>query len=128
MVHAYFYVDRYYTDEIMRRLWELGCDADIEEKAYRNLTGGDLDTGLCYSNYRRRESVMVIAKASSPSEFFNSFHHELKHLESHISDVYRLDPTGEEVAYLSGEIAMEMFPKVRHLICDCCRESRRKGQ
>lgn len=32
IVHAYFYVSEYYTDEIMEQLWELGCDADTAKK------------------------------------------------------------------------------------------------
>lgn len=122
VVHAYFYVSEYYTDEIMEQLWTLGCDVDTARKAYLNLSSGELDTGLCYSNYRHRESVVVIARTSSPAELFNSIHHELCHLQSHIANVYRLNPLGEEVAYLTGEIAREMFPKISHLLCECCRK------
>lgn len=124
VVHAYFYVSEYYTDEIMDKLWSLGCDVETSRKAYQNLSKGDLDTGLCYSNYRWRESVLVIAKTSSADEFFNSIHHELCHLQSHIANVYRLNPLGEEVAYLTGEIARDIFPYVKHLICECCRKNK----
>lgn len=124
-INAYFYVSEYYTEEILEMLWHLGCDADTAKKAYRNLSSGQLNTGLCYSNYVKRKSVFVIAKTSSAAEFFNSLHHELTHLKAHIANVYRLNPLGEEIAYLTGEIAREMFPKVKHLMCDCCRKKRK---
>lgn len=122
IVNAYFYVSEYYTEKIMDKLWDLGCDATTAKRVYRNLTSGDLDTGLCYSNYRKQESILVVAKTSSADEFFNSIHHELTHLQSHIAYVNDLDPLGEEVAYLTGEVAREIFPKIKHLICDCCRK------
>lgn len=121
LVHAYFHKTKYDVDEIMEKLWDLGCDSDTALSAYKNLSSGDLNTGLCYSNYKNKESVLVIGKTTTAAEFFNSFHHELKHLEAHISKVYEFDPIGEDAAYLSGELAMIMFPKIKHLICDCCR-------
>lgn len=120
-IYAYYATTRYAVDEIMERLWEIGMDANNARQAFENLSMGNLNTGLCYSNYSMRKSVLVIALTSSPAEFINSWHHELEHLESHIGKVFHLDPTGEDIAYLSGELAMEMYPRIKHLICDCCR-------
>lgn len=120
-IYAYYATTRYAVDEIMERLWEIGMDANNAIQAFENLSMGNLNTGLCYSNYSMRKSVLVIALTSSPAEFINSWHHELEHLESHIGKVFNLDPTGEDIAYLSGELAMEMYPRIKHLICDCCR-------
>ena len=120
-IYAYFAVSKYMTEEIMDRLWEIGCDGDTALQAYRNLVGGNLNTGLCYSNYRQRKSVMVIAKTSSAAEFLNSLHHELCHLTAHIGRVFDLDPVGEDIAYLSGEISMAMYPKIGRLLCKECR-------
>jgi hypothetical protein len=124
VVNAYYYVSEYYTDEIMEMLWELSCDSATAKKAYENLSSGELDTGMCYSNYVKKRSVMVIARTSSAAEFFNSLHHELTHLQAHIASTFRLNPLGEDIAYLTGEVAREIFPKVKHLICDCCRTKR----
>ena len=120
-IYAYYATTRYAVDEIMERLWEIGMDANNARQAFENLSMGNLNTGLCYSNYSMRKSILVIALTSSPAEFINSWHHELEHLESHIGKVFNLDPTGEDIAYLSGELAMEMYPRIKHLICDCCR-------
>lgn len=123
-IYAYYATSQYYVDEIMERLWEIGVDGKHARQAFDNLSSGKVNTGLCYSNYASRKSVLVIALTSSPAEFINSWHHELEHLEGHIGKVFGLDPTGEEIAYLSGDIAMEMYPKIKHLICDCCRNKK----
>ena len=99
-IYAYYATTRYAVDEIMERLWEIGMDANNARQAFENLSRGNLNTGLCYSNYSMRKSVLVIALTSSPAEFINSWHHELEHLESHIGKVFNLDPTGEDIAYL----------------------------
>ena len=122
-IYAYFAVTKYMTEEIMDCLWDIGCDGQTALRAYRNLASGDLNTGLCYSNYRHKKSVMVIAKTSSAAEFLNSLHHELCHLTAHIGKVFDLDPTGEDIAYLSGEISREMYPKIGHLLCEECRSA-----
>lgn len=118
-VYCYYAVSTYYVDEIMEKLWGIGVDASSAKQAYQNLSAGDLDTGLCYSNYKLHKSVMVVSKASSPAEFFNSLVHENRHLTSHIAKTFNLLSTGEEVAYLSGEISREIYPRVCHLLCNC---------
>jgi len=122
LIHAYYHQSKYDVDSIMEKLWDLGCDSETAKKAYQNLTSGTLNNGLCYSNYRNRESVFVIAKTSSAEEFANSWHHELSHLQAHIAKVFGLDPLGEPIAYMTGEIAMEMFPKIQHFMCNDCRK------
>ena len=127
VVHAYFAVTTYFTEEIMNMLWDLGCDEGTMKVAHNNLNESGLNTGLCYSNYRRRESVMVIAKTTTPAQFANSLHHELVHLQSHIGQAFHLNPTGEAVAYLSGDIIMQIYPRVKHLLCECCRQEKEKS-
>ena len=105
----------------MRELYRLNASSEVLRSAYDNMASCSLDTGLCYSNPMMRESVLVIAKTSSASEFFNSFEHEFQHLKGHIASALGLDPNGEEVAYMSGELAREIYPRIRHLLCDCCR-------
>ena len=118
-VEVYYAVDCYYTDEIMGRLYDIGCRGDVLETAYRNLSSGKPDTGLTYSNYGTRQTVMVIGITSSPAEFQNSYDHERKHLEAHMAKALGIDPWGEEICYLSGNIGQKMFDKARLLLCDC---------
>lgn len=120
-VNAYFAVSCYWTRTILNELCRLGASESIIKSAYQNIASCSLDTGLCYSSNELRESIIVIAKTSTAAEFFNSFEHEFQHLKGHIATALGFDPNGEEVAYMSGELAREIFPRIQHLLCDCCR-------
>lgn len=96
--------------------------ADKAKRAYENLSSGQLNTGLCFANPELREAVIVVAKASEPSEFINSVSHENHHLASYVAKQFGLDPTGESVAFFAGELMKEQFPYIKHLMCDCCRK------
>lgn len=122
-VHAYYAVSQYYTNEIVDRLLDIGCFGNNLQQAEENLSSGELDTGLTFYSPRYREAVMVIALTSSASEFFNSLMHELSHLTAYIAKDDGLSFTGEKIAYLKGELALRIFPKVKKLLCDCCRKN-----
>lgn len=121
LVHAYYAVTQYYTEEILDRLYEIGCRGHNLEKAENNISANKLDTGLTYYSARYREAVMVIGLTSSAAELFNSLMHELSHLTAFIAKDENLSFTGERIAYLEGELARDIFPKIQHLLCDCCR-------
>jgi broad-specificity NMP kinase len=121
LVHAYYAVTQYYTEEILDRLYEIGCRGYNLEKAENNISANKLDTGLTYYSARYREAVMVIGLTSSAAELFNSLMHELSHLTAFIAKDENLSFTGERIAYLEGELARDIFPKIQHLLCDCCR-------
>lgn len=116
-----------YCDEIMDDLRSIGCRGKNLRVAYNNLSEGKVDTGLTYSNYDRRETVMVIARTSTPAQFLNSYDHERKHLEAHIADEFNLDPWGEETAYLCGEIGQQMYPVAKEFLCENCHMSKSKN-
>lgn len=122
-IHAFYHHTHYDIDDIMECLWMVECDSKTARKAYENLSSGELNTGLCYSNYHNKETVFVIAKTSNSCQFANSWHHEMCHLIAHIGRVYNLDPLGEESAYLSGEISMKMFPAIKDFLCEGCRKN-----
>ena len=126
VVHAYYAVSQYYADEILDKMYDLGCRGDKLRMAEENLYSGKLDTGLTYYSPRHREAVMVIALTSSAAEFYNSLIHELSHLTAYIAKWDKMSFTGEDIAYLEGDTAREMFPKVQPLLCDCCRKKRNK--
>lgn len=120
-IYAYYSVGHYYTDEIMDRLVSLGCRDRKLQRAYSNLYSGTVDTGLTYSNLLNRETVMVVGYASSGAELFNSLVHEMRHVEEHIARASHIEPYGEPVAYLCGELARQMYSCIGHYLCDCCR-------
>lgn len=119
---VYYAVTTYWAREIMEDLASIGCHGRQLMRAKSSLLSGDLNTGITYSNLDKRESVMVISLTSSPEEFLNSWEHEKKHLARHIESAFRIDPYGEEAAYLEGAIAQKMFPVARKFICEHCKK------
>lgn len=120
-IYAYYATTRYAVDEIMERLWEIGMDANNARQAFENLSMGNLNTGLCYSNYSMRKSVVVVALTSSADEFINSLTHEATHACVHIASAMGVNHRSESFAYMVGELCRDMYPRIKHLICDCCR-------
>lgn len=121
VIKAYFAVSSYWTDEIMDELWRAGANDEELHKSYESLSSGNLDEGICYSGDMTRTSILVVAKTSSAAEFYNSTTHEFCHLAAQIAGCIGVDPRGEEVAYMVGEMARDFYPHVRHLLCECCR-------
>ncbi|MCM1216483.1 MAG: hypothetical protein NC548_18410 [Lachnospiraceae bacterium] len=121
-VTCYYAVTHYEVDEILISMRKAGAKRTSLDRAYENLSAGNMNTGLCYSGDHR--SVLVISVTSSSKQFFNSIFHEVHHLATHIATVTGYDLKGEEVCYLAGEIAENMYPIVGHYLCDCCRQKR----
>ena len=121
LVHAYYATTQYYVEEILDRLYEIGCRGHNLRRATSNLSSGELNTGLTYYSPQHREAVMVVALTSSASECFNSLMHELSHLTAYIAKDDGLSFTGEDIAYLEGDLARDIFPAVQPLLCECCR-------
>ena len=118
-VTCYYAVTHYEVEEIMRTLAEAGADDESLERAYDNLSSGNLNTGLCYSG--KGESVLVISCASSPAQFLNSLVHELHHLASHIASALGYDQKGEETCYIAGETAEKIYKVASKFLCEHCR-------
>lgn len=118
-VTCFYAVTHYEVDEILHTLAEAGADDKSLERAYDNLSSGNLNTGLCYSG--KGESVLVVSCATSPAQLLNSIFHESHHCSSQIAKTLNWDLMGEEVCYLSGEIGQQMYPVVSHYLCEHCR-------
>ncbi len=118
-ITCFYAVTHYEVEEIMRSLESAGAGEDSLQTAYENLSSGSKNTGLCYSG--NGMSVLVISVASSASEFCNSLFHEVHHLSTHIAESLGYDLMGEDVCYLAGEIAEEMFPVAKEFLCEHCR-------
>ena len=120
-VRVYYAVTTYRIDDILRDFIEAGCEGIQLKRAYNSLKRNTLDTGITYSNFGKRETVMVISLTSSPSEFLNSWMHEMRHLSRHIEQACGISPYGEEAAYLAGTIGQKMFPVAKGFLCAHCR-------
>lgn len=122
-VWVYYALSCRYAEEIMKKLEKLGCSYEYMAKAWKNLSSCKKNTGLTYSNFFKRASVMVVSISSSPKEFQNTYDHEKGHLCQHIVQAYDIDPFGEEVQYLAGEIGSKTFNVARKFLCEHCRNS-----
>lgn len=120
-IRVYYAVDAYYPDEIADDLIRIGCRGEQLRTAVDNLWSGEVNTGLTYANEKEKRGVMVIGMASCGGEFFNSLVHEMQHILSYIARSEGLNPYGEDICYVAGEMASEMYGKVGFLLCDHCR-------
>ena len=120
-VTAYYAVSEYHYNEIISSLKRIGCSGEQLQEARTNLLANKLGSGLTYSNYYMRETVMVVALASSAEQFHKALMHEIRHLQSHIATAYNIDEKSEEVCYLLDDIVGEVHNTTAPLICNCCR-------
>lgn len=124
VVFWYFFVDDYCQKEILSRLKSVGASNSVIVKAREKMLNGRKNEGFTYSNLSKKKSVVVIGESTNGGEFLNSFSHELRHLADDISSYYGMIDRGEEVAYLTGELANSVSDIVCLLSCDCCRNKR----
>ncbi|MFQ8802685.1 MAG: hypothetical protein ACLR8S_11710 [Paraprevotella clara] len=75
-VRVYYAVTTYWKYEILHELKRIGCRGEQLERAARDLSEGNPDTGLTYSDFYGRETLMVISLTSTPEQFQNSWDHE----------------------------------------------------
>lgn len=106
---------------ILLDLDRLGAGVAEMRRAERNLLEGAPNTGLTFTASALRESLTVIGKTTSAAQFQDTLDHEKGHLAVHIGKALGLDPYGEDIQYLSGEIGRRMFPVARRFLCDTCR-------
>lgn len=121
MIHYEVYFDKYRwsvevfiilggsdTQGIMDAVRRIGGSRKVLESAYANLME-DYNSGFTYSNAEHRKSIMVVNRSSSMEEFINTYNHEKNHVEMHICEELGIDPYSEEAAYLSGNMAQQLF-------------------
>ena len=121
-VRVFYVVDLIPIDFIIEELYGIGCTERDVDNAVKVLDNGKDNRGITFSNNEERESIIVIGETSCPAQFSNSFDHEKLHLAMHIARVNNIDPFGEELAYLAGEIGLQTFPIAKRFLCEHCRE------
>lgn len=124
---VYYAVTSYWTEDIMADLDRIGISEEHRKQAYDNMMSDQLNNGITYSSPKDKRTIMVVAKAESAREYFNSFFHELKHFEEQIGEACNIDQKSEDAAYLRGNVAGMMFDCMAPLLCDCCRRKRHEG-
>lgn len=121
MIHYEVYFDKYRwsievyiilsqadKQAILDSVVKMGGSKKVLESAYANLQE-DFNSGFTYTSSKYRKSLMVVNRSSSMEEFINTYNHEKNHVEMHICEELGIDPYSEEAAYLSGNIAQQLF-------------------
>lgn len=121
-VRVFYVVDVIPIDFIIEELYGIGCTEKDVDSAMEVLDSEEDNRGITFSNDKERESIIVIGETTCPAQFSNSFDHEKLHLTMHIARVDEIDPFGEELAYLAGEIGLQTFPIAKRFLCEHCRE------
>ena len=104
---------------VAEALSSLGCpDSDINESL--SMMTEEWNKGYTWSNPARRKSVTIIGRSSSWEQFFNTVHHEARHIVDEIMMAYDIMNYGEPPAYTQGEIGRQMAPVIRRIVCPCC--------
>lgn len=93
---------------ILDAVKQAGGSSKVLESAHANLME-DFNSGFTYSSSKYRRSIMVVNRSSSMEEFINTYNHEKNHVEMHICEELGIDPYSEEAAYLSGNMAQQLF-------------------
>lgn len=129
MIRQDLHIDRYdwdvcifydatprYSSVIMRELWRCGIAPEKFYKAAGLLEEGRSDTGLTYTNFRDRMTVIVIGRVSGWGEAINTVSHEADHLCDHISGYYGIPLGSEENAYMHGDILQQIIEEAANEI------------
>lgn len=109
-------------DEVKKTLLSAGCSRGRAEEAVWVLSMPN--KGYTFSNLGDKFSIVIVSRATSASQAYDSVHHEVKHLTEHICEEYNVDSRSEEAAYLQGEIGRLMFPAAAMLFCPHCYNER----
>ena len=109
LVDIFYDVRPHNANEILDRLYGLGCAEKHIYKAERLLKSGVANEGLTYSNKQERRTLIVITRASSIGEFISSAVHEVDHMVDHISQYYNIPYDSEENSYLIGDVAKTIY-------------------
>lgn len=97
------------ADVILDELDQLRCGRKFMRKAEKLLCSGARNVGLTYTKSWLRTSIFVVSKTTNVWEFFNSFAHEVDHVEKHIAKALGFNPYSEKASYLVGEFIREIF-------------------
>ena len=121
LIKVFYLIENPSIDSILDELDAIDCEPDAFYRAKDILKNNVINTGFTYTDEEKRVTIMVIGIANSSAEFFNTFVHEIGHATIHIANYFGIDFYSEELQYLQGEIALQMFEEAKEFMCDHCR-------
>lgn len=96
--------------------------AKVEE--IREFLEGE-NTGISATNEQMRMSVAIIGRSTDASQIVNTLVHEITHVATHICQALEV-ATAENIAYLAGDIAEEVYSEFG-CPCDMVKKDSRRS-
>ena len=97
-------------DEMWAIMRSFGLTSKNANKALKILS--NYNTGMSINNDDLKMSTIFISKASTPSEWWNTAIHELKHVADAIISYYDVEWDSEDAAYLTGYMTKQLVESV----------------
>lgn len=97
-------------DDMMAIMRSFGLSLRNTNKALSILSS--YNTGMSISNPDLKMSAILISDATTPSEWWSTAIHELKHAADAIIKYYDVDWDGEDAAYLTGYLTKQLVEQV----------------
>ena len=101
-------------DEMWAIMRSFGLTSKNANKALKILS--NYNTGMAITNDDLKMSTIFISKASTPSEWWNTAIHELKHVADAIISYYDVEWDSEDAAYLTGYMTKQLV----EYVCEPC--------
>lgn len=121
LIRVFIGVNEIDTNEVVDTLYSFGCSDEEASVARINLRGNK-NNGICYNNREERISVLVIGKTNSAREFLDSLVHETMHLAINIATEDGINLRSEDVCYIGGDVARELYPYCKEYLCCHCHK------
>lgn len=96
-------------EKILEVLYDIKCNYKCALKAYKTITSTKTNEGFTYGNSFLKKSVIFIGIQDSDVHLINTIAHESRHLQQYIANDRNLDPNGEEVCYILGDISSKIY-------------------
>lgn len=102
-----------YDEEDKQDMWSIMRSFNMTSQSANRAINilSNYNTGMAVSNDDIRMSAIFISKATSPSEWWSTCLHEIRHAAQAIIEYYDAD-WGEDDAYLTGFITKQVVEKI----------------
>lgn len=117
----YFSFDSSDMERILDALLWADAPDSIISNVSENVSAGRYNEGFCFSNPRKRRTVVGVGDTSTGSEFLDTTIHEIVHVTQDIAHTDGIEPWGEDFAYLAGDISRCVSDVVCEMSCPHCR-------
>lgn len=103
------------TLDIIDHLKSIQCPIQLQKEAYVNLKSCNKNTGLTYSNFKLKRTIIVINKTEDFKELINTVTHECYHFIQHLSKADNIKDE-EILANITGRFNMNLVDTILYIL------------